>query len=88
MTKFSEYIEVNSNNIDKSDAKQTVENMLNKYGSYSEDELWSEFVNQTNEKQKSGELSGEKLDKIANTLTPYLNEEQKERLKSILKMVK
>lgn len=88
MTKFSEYIEVNSNNLDKSNAKQTVEDMLHKYGSYSENELWAEFVNQTNEKQKSGELSGEKLDKIADTIKPYLSDEQKEKLNAILKMVK
>jgi len=87
MAKFSEYIK---NDIPKvsSERESEINDMVNKYSGYSEDELVNEFVRQTNLKRQSGEMDDAGLDKIKDTLSPYLNKEQQARLNEIMKMVK
>lgn len=87
MAKFSEYIK---NDIPKvsSEREGEINDLVNKYRGYSEDELVNEFVRQTNFKRQNGEMDDAGLDRIKDTLSPYLNKEQQARLNEIIKMVK
>jgi len=87
MAKFSEYIK---NDIPKvsSEREGEINDLVNKYSGYSEDELVNEFVRQTNFKRQNGEMDDAGLDRIKDTLSPYLNKEQQARLNEIMKMVK
>ncbi len=87
MAKFSEYIK---NDIPKvsSEREGEINDLVNKYRGYSEDELVNEFVRQTNFKRQNGEMDDAGLDRIKDTLSPYLNKEQQARLNEIMKMVK
>lgn len=88
MTKFSEYIKKDVPKSDEKIARETVENVFNRYTDFSEDELMREFQEKTNERKANGEPVGEKLSQIATTLMPYLDEAQQEKLANIIKMVK
>lgn len=56
---------------------------MNKYANYSQTELVDEFLHIARMQMANGELSYEKLDKIYQTLLPYLNDEQKNLFKDL-----
>lgn len=90
MSNFSDYIKEENNRveekIDKA-KKQNYEEMINKYSSYSKNDLMSEFIKITLDKKKKGELTSGELNNLKTTILPFLNSEQKENLDKILQMV-
>ncbi len=89
MPKFSEYIknDVKKENFAGVDNAE-LNDAINKYSDYSEQELINEFLSETNKKKQSGELNDEKIEKMKETLLPYLNDKQKTKLNQIINMVK
>lgn len=65
-----------------------INDMINKYSTYSSNELINEFIKLTIEKKRRGELSGGEIDAIRNTIIPYLNSEQVVELDKLLQMVR
>ncbi|MGN0960851.1 MAG: hypothetical protein ACI4PF_01475 [Christensenellales bacterium] len=94
MSNFSEYIKNENKGKDDEGQKNKkytqaeLEEMINKYSNYGKDQLMSEFLKLTLKKKKNGELKASDLERVKNTLSPMLNEEQKNNLNQILEMVK
>jgi hypothetical protein len=92
MTKFSDFVKEdikkysNDFNDVQSKTNEDIEELIHKYSEYSQSELMSEFMRET-EKRK-GEFSDEKLSSIKNILTPYLDDNQQQKLNDLLNMVK
>lgn len=91
MSKFSEYINENNNEInqrnDENINKEKMEDLIDKYSSYNANELMNEFLKLTNEKKKKGELNQSEINSIKQTISPFLNDEQKNNLDQIMNMV-
>lgn len=90
MSNFSDYIKEENNRVEEKVSvteKQNLEEMINKYSSYSKNDLMSEFLKMTLEKKKKGELSSSEINNLKSTIVPFLNSEQKENLDKILQMV-
>lgn len=68
-------------------SEEDLYNMIEKYSTYSSNELMREFLKLTLEKKKNGELDNKAIVTLKETLTPMLNEEQKDNLNKILEMV-
>ena len=102
MANFSDYIKSDSvskdnvkKNFDKVNARkekidntEKLESKIQKYSNLSESELLSEFLNLTMKKKREGTLGDEELENLKATLTPYLDDNQKKNLQSIIDMVK
>lgn len=99
MSKFSEYIKSEHSKTNSEELGQNkksalnnnhadVEKLIDKYSSYSKDNLMSEFLKLTLEKKKRGELKESDIEMLKSTLAPMLTEEQKCNLNDILEMVR
>ena len=91
MSNFRDFIsEENHTSEAKNDTnlnKEEMEDLINKYSKYSEDDLMMEFMKMTYDKKKKGDLGSEELMNIKNTIEPFLNSEQKTKLEKIINMV-
>lgn len=88
MSKFSDYIKeehttINQINKEKID-ENNITNLLEKYSSLSHDQLMSEFVKASKKKKEEGGLSDGECEKLTNALSPYLNDQQKSMMASLL----
>lgn len=90
MNKFSDFIKDDKNAEIKINQKeqQDISNLMDKYSKLSGEELMEEFVKESAKKKENGELSADNIDKIKTVLTPYLNDEQVDKLNNLLNMVK
>ena len=90
MTKFSEYIKNDiSDNIQNSFSRsEDINDLIDKYSTYSYEELMNEFLKESDRKKKIGELSDSQLDTIKSTLKPYLSEEKQNKLDDLFNVVK
>ena len=96
MSNFSDYIKNENINKHESDkdktskiqTKENLEEMINKYSKLDSGSLFNEFMRLTLEKKKNGTLKESELNNIKETLSPMLNDEQKEMLNSLILMVK
>ncbi len=87
MGKFSDYNhESDSQNKEKNEKKY--EEMISEYSKLNSNELMQEFLKLTMNQKSKGGLKDTELEGIKNTLYPYLNDEQKSSLNSIINMVK
>lgn len=64
--------------------KSRVSDLYNKYKNYSQDELMNEFLTTAKSKMQSGELTQNKLQNTIASLSPFLNESQKEYLNNLI----
>jgi len=97
MSNFSDYIKNNSKGEKSSNNKnvntnsqlneQNLEKLIDKYSSYSSNDLLNEFIKLTIEKKKKGELNNQELQKIKSTIVPFLSQEQKSKLDEIIELV-
>ena len=92
MGNFNDYIKNTSHedsqkkdSVRPSDEK--LEDMINKYQKFSDNELMDEFIKLTLQKKKKGELGKDEIINIKNTILPFLNNEQKKSLQKLLDMV-
>ena len=73
----------NKNDLDQNDMEQ----LINKYSAYNQNELMNEFMRLTLEKKKKGELGQKELSDLRQTIIPFLNDDQKNNLEKIMNMV-
>ena len=93
MSKFSDYINEEKNNNSKINKNQEEKNdylksKIEEYSNYSQDKLINDFVKLTIEKKKRGELTDNELNSLRNTISPMLNNAQKDNLEKLLQMVR
>lgn len=93
MSKFSDYINEEKNNNSKINKNQEEKNdylksKIEEYSNYSQDKLINDFVKLTIEKKKRGELTDNELNSLKNTISPMLNNVQKDNLEKLLQMVR
>lgn len=92
MSKFSDFVKDENNSevkhIREKVSEENLSKLIDKYSTYSQDDLMEEFVKEGARKKENGELSDENLLKIKNVLTPYLNSEQQQKLNDLLNKVK
>ena len=62
--------------------------MAKKYEGKSEDELKRELFKMTEQGRKDGSLNNEMLDNFYRSMTPVMNREQRQKLESLMKMLK
>lgn len=65
--------------------KEKIEDLLDKYSTFSERELLDEFLKVSLDEKKKGNLSEDNLNNLRDTLDPYLDDNAKGRLDEILK---
>ena len=87
--KFEQTEKVKSNNLKKENPKtssleEEAKQIYNKYSNYSKDQLIDEFISTSKQKINDGSLSKNKIAQTADVLSGYLNESQKEFLKSLM----
>ena len=72
----------------KTDAiEKDVQDTINKYKGYSENDLLQEFYRVTKEKKQEGSLDSKKILNVVDKLSPFLNNQQKESLKNLIKTI-
>ena len=74
----------NNQNIDE----EFVKNHIEKYKNMSTDELMKELFSESAKQKKAGKLDEKKLLEIEKTLMPLLDEDQKNRLKQLVDMLR
>ena len=92
MSKFSEFLNKNgdSENVCKKEEvvnREKLEDLIDKYSTYSQTDLISEFMKLTNEKKKKGELNESEMNSLKQTISPFLNDEQKNNLDKIMNVI-
>ncbi|MBE5746070.1 MAG: hypothetical protein E7359_02150 [Clostridiales bacterium] len=61
--------------------------LLNKYKNKSSEELYSELIKVAGEQKAKGNLSKSQLNNIYNTISPLMNEKEKENLKKLIEII-
>lgn len=74
----------NKQDYNKNQTQKEAENLYEKYKNFSQSELIDEFLNTSKQKINEGSLSKDKISQTANLLSPYLNEQQKQFLNSLM----
>ena len=64
------------------------EDIINKYGNLSQEELMQELLKEAKAGRANGELTDQKLNDLQAKLSPFLSEEQRKNLNEILKMLR
>lgn len=75
----------NSNlNIDEEEIKEKIQ----KYQNMNQNELLSELLKETKKQKQNGNLDNQKLEDIKNSMSTVLNDEQKNRLDELIKLLR
>lgn len=75
----------NSNlNIDEEEIKEKIQ----KYQNMNQNELLSELLKETKKQKQNGNLDNQKLEEIKNSMSTVLNDEQKNRLDELIKLLR
>ena len=67
---------------------EDLEKLIDKYSEYESDDLLKEFLKMTLERKKQGNLKNSELENIKQTVTPYLDNNQRQSLEKLLDMIK
>lgn len=70
------------------DKESVIKKQVHKYGSMSESQLMEEMMKIANNSKAEGSLKSEDLDKFYKQVAPMLNEQQRNRLKQLIKTLK
>lgn len=73
--------------VKKESLEKDVQDTINKYKGYSENELLQEFQKITKEKKQEGSLDSRKILNVVDKISPFLNDQQKESLKNLIKTI-
>lgn len=94
--KFSEFAQQNNNinnNSDNSqktqkDFSENVENLYDKYKNFTQDELLQELAKNVANQKQNGTFDFDSISKSINAILPYLSEEQRQNILSLLSTLK
>ena len=68
---------------EKATQNDNYDSMIKQYEGMSQDQLVDELLSQTRRLKNDGKWDSKEMDKIAYTLAPYLNEQQKQMLEQL-----
>lgn len=83
---FKNYNNTKQNDLEKESKK--AEKLYNIYKDKSQDELIEELYKHVEKQKRDGTFNYEALSNMLNKLTPYLSEEQQQKMKEILEDLK
>ncbi len=63
---------------------EKLQQTFNKYQSMPQDQIVQEFLSMAKQQKNSGQLNKQNLDQISSTLSPFLNNQQKEFLDTLI----
>ncbi len=72
---------------DNPDKVGSVEEQLKKYENLSEQELMQEFLKESKKQKLNGQLNEQSLENIKQTLAPFLDSEQLNKLNNLLELI-
>lgn len=72
---------------DDKEKTEEYQEILNKYKDMSNDDLMSNLLNEAGKLKSEGKLDSKAISDLQNTLSPFLNEQQKDMLKSIVNAI-
>ena len=67
---------------------EEMERFLNRRQNSGEDALMDELRRMTREQEQTGEMSPTRMEEIYDTLSPFLSERQKEKMKEVIRRLK
>ena len=79
------------NNVNQKTSNQDFsqyEDTINKYKDLSQQDLYKELFNQASELKSQGKLDENMLNTLSSTLSPMLNDEQRQLLNSLIERIK
>ena len=65
-----------------------MERFLNERQNSGEDALMDELKRMTKEQEQSGEMSSTRMEEIYSTLSPFLTEHQREKMREVIRRLK
>ena len=81
--------EQNDQNVSKSGiSEDEIIKKIDKYKNYNNQQLLTELLTEVNKQKKSGNLTDKNLQEMIASLSPYLDNEQKQRLSEISKLLR
>ena len=83
---YSSHSQSNANN-SKQDFKE-YQDTIDKYKNLSQQDLYKELFNQADQLKAEGKLDSNMLNTLSSTLSPMLNDEQKELLNNLINRIK
>ncbi len=88
--KFSDYVSSSNNTYTNNTANnnEQLQKMIDKYSTYSPDQLMSEFMRLSAMKKRDGTLNVSEINRIRDTIFPYLNSEQQQMFYKLMDDVK
>ena len=84
----SENFEKNQNNNNQNIDEEFVKEHLKKYQNMNSNELLNQLLIEGKKQKNAGNLNSEKLSQIENTFLPMLDEDQRERFKQLVDMLR
>ena len=94
--KFSEFAKQNNNqdSTQKTDEKtqknfsENIENLYDKYKNLTQEELMQELAKNVAKQKQNGTFDFDNISQSINAILPYLSEEQKQNIMSLLSVIK
>lgn len=69
------------------DSEENIKNIYNKYKDKNEDELLSELISNVNKQKQEGTFNIENITNMLSKISPYLTQEQSDKIKDILQKI-
>ena len=67
---------------------EEMERFLNERGNSGEDALMNELKRMTREQEQAGEMSPTRMEEIYDTLSPFLSERQREKMREVIRRLR
>ena len=74
-------------NLEQKGGEENVKKLLDRYKNKSSEELYAELLKLAKTEKEKGNLTEKRLNHIYNTLSPMLSENEKEKLKNLMKII-
>lgn len=85
---FKSFIKDNEKTLNENKEKASeYQNLIDKYKNMGNDELMSNLLSEANKLKQQGKLDSDQLNNLSSTLSPFLNNEQKDMLANLIKAI-
>lgn len=85
---FKSFIKENEKTLNENKEKASeYQDLIDKYKNMGNDELMSNLLNEASKLKQQGKLDSNQLNNLSSTLTPFLNNEQKDMLANLIKAI-
>ncbi len=85
---FKSFIKENEKTLNENKEKASeYQDLIDKYKNMGNDELMSNLLSEASKLKQQGKLDSNQLNNLSSTLTPFLNNEQKDMLANLIKAI-